>query len=318
MTCTRNYEKVKLAMNLFDEIEGIQWRDCIENPLIFPPFPSPVIADPTFLPPDKTPDKKWHLFAHSLMGLHHFVSDDGIAWRMLDGLAEKKAMRPFLFVEDGTYYLFYEKFISFFPQRSRIEVRQSNELLRWGSAKVVLTPHLPWHRRTCGNPCVLKDGDEYKLYYSAALVFLKDCKFSEPEFIGVASSENVSGPFVSFPEPLIKPDKSDPYGNHGAGSIKVVQTKSGFAGFQNGIYVCRKKHTHSAIRLLSSQDGITWRGFDREPFLKPAGKGWKKAFVYACDVRQFEDELYLYYNARNGWLIGKECIGLCKGLYKNK
>ncbi len=300
-------------MDLFEKANALTWRDDERNPLIYPPFPSPVIADPTFLPPDKTPDAKWHLFAHSLMGLHHFVSQDGIAWRMLDGLVEKKAMRPFLYMENNTYYLFYEKFISFFPQHSRIEVRQSKDLQKLSDAKIVLSPHLSWHRRTCGNPCLIKCANEYRLYYSAALVFLSDCKFSEPEFIGVATSKNILGPYISRHDPIFSPDRGDPFRNHGAGSIKVVQTKLGFAGFQNGIYVCRKKHTHSAIRLLNSTDGVAWTGFDREPFLKPEGKGWKKAFVYACDVRQFGDKIYLYYNARNGWLWGKECIGLCMG-----
>lgn len=302
-----------MAINLFEHVDKITWQDCADNPLIHPVFPMPIIADPTFLSPDKTPDEKWHLFAHSLLGIHHFVSADGISWKRLKGLVVRKAMRPFLYVKDGVYYLFYEKFLSFFPQRSRIEMRSSNDFNQWSDAHVVLSPSLPWHRRTCGNPCVIKDGDEYKLYYSAALVFLPDCKFSEPEFIGVAAAKNIHGPFNSRPDPVISPDKNDACGNHGAGSLKVVKTKSAYVGFQNGIYIAKDNHTHSAIRLLHSKDGITWNGFDCEPFLKPEGNRWKKAFVYACDVRQFGDKLYLYYNARNGWFIGKECIGLCEG-----
>ncbi len=303
--------------SLFEHIDKVSWKDCHSNPLIAPIFPTPIIADPTFLPPDKTPDRKWHLFAHSLMGIHHYVSVDGLKWKRRRELIVPRSMRPFLFVEGGTYYLFYEKFLSYFPQKSRIEVRQSKDLHYWSAPTIVLSPSLSWHRRTCGNPCVIKDGNEYRLYYSAALVFLKDCKFSEPEFIGMASAKNILGHYNSRPDPIIEPDKSDDYRNHGAGSIKVVRTKKQYVGFHNGIYIDGNGKSRSAIRLLESKDGITWSGFDREPFLKPEGSGWKRAFVYACDVRQFGDKLYLYYNARNGWLWGKECIGMCVAGEKN-
>lgn len=296
---------------MYENSDKLDWEDCPQNPLICPIFPTPIVADPTFLPPDKTPDKKWHLFAHSLMGLHHYLSEDGIKWTRRHELVVPRSMRPFLFVEDGTYYLFYEKFLRYFPQSSRIEVRQSKDLNKWSAATVILSPHLSWHRRTCGNPCVLKDGNEYRLYYSAALLFLKDCKFSEPEFIGMASAKNILGPYNSRPDPVLLPDKEDAYRNHGAGSIKVIKTKKQYVGFHNGIYIDAQGKSRSAIRVLNSKDGFAWKGFDREPIIKPEGDGWKHAFVYACDVRQFGGKLYLYYNARNGWLWGKECIGLC-------
>jgi hypothetical protein len=61
--------------------------DHVSNPLITPPFPEFLIADPTFLPPDQSPDGKWHLFAHGIMlGIHHFRSDDGVAWRRVGRL----------------------------------------------------------------------------------------------------------------------------------------------------------------------------------------------------------------------------------------
>lgn len=63
--------------NLLEKIYYLKWCEYKSNPVIYPPPLSPVIADPTFLPPNRTPDKRWHLFAHSIFGIHHFVSTDG-------------------------------------------------------------------------------------------------------------------------------------------------------------------------------------------------------------------------------------------------
>ena len=59
---------VELAELSRGEVAALTWSWDARSPLIGPPFPSPVLADPTFLPPDSTPDGRWHLWAHSLLG----------------------------------------------------------------------------------------------------------------------------------------------------------------------------------------------------------------------------------------------------------
>ncbi len=66
------------------ELLALEWKEHEGNPLIAPLFPSPIIADPTFLPPQETPDGLWHLFAHSMLGIHHFTSRDGLEWDILE------------------------------------------------------------------------------------------------------------------------------------------------------------------------------------------------------------------------------------------
>ena len=88
------------------EVAQATWSLEARNPLLRPPFPSPILADPTFLPPDETPDGRWHLFAHSLFGIHHYVSSDGIAWRRR-GRVCGNALRAFLYREGGRYHLLY-------------------------------------------------------------------------------------------------------------------------------------------------------------------------------------------------------------------
>src|SRR3990172_1862958 len=89
-------------------MENIEWKDHEANPLIEAPGREWIIADPTFLPPEQTPDNKWHLFAHSLLGIHHYISDDGIAWQK-HGKKLFGGMRPYLYVDEGRYILLNEQ-----------------------------------------------------------------------------------------------------------------------------------------------------------------------------------------------------------------
>ena len=302
-----------------NDFVSLQWTEHASNPLIAPPAPSPLIADPTFVPPDASPDNTWHLFAHSLMGIHHFVSQDGIAWKRLDGLVSRVSMRPFLFLENSRYYLFYEKSLKALPSlHSRIEVRTSTDLYHWSAPQVILSPAQKWHYAgtpfgAMGNPCVVLTNEGYRLYFSAGLVILKDCGFPEPKYIGCANAQNLLGPYTPLSEPLIAPDANDAYVNLGAGAIKVLRVREGYVGFHNGIYRdAAIQHSGSAIRLLYSSDGYNWQPAQNEPLLKPRA-GWTKSFVYACDVRPVGNQWYLYFNARDGWFRGSEHIGLAIG-----
>ncbi len=64
--------------------EWSAFRDYPGNPLIEPHWPAWIIADPTVLPPELTPDGRWHLFANGLRGIDHFTSADGFAWTQVD------------------------------------------------------------------------------------------------------------------------------------------------------------------------------------------------------------------------------------------
>lgn len=301
-----------------EDMLSLRWEEYANNPIIEPPFPSPILADPSFLPPGRTPDGLWHLFAHSIMGIHHFTSRDGLAWEREEGVVSRKSLRPFLFEKESTYYLFYERYVRLLPYLSQIEARHSKDLYSWSEPEVVLRPTLSWQKEGCrygavSNPSLVEEEGDFRLYYSAGLIHMKDCRFSEPKYIGVATYGDIIGEYQAAPEPLIQPSAMDPYCNMGAGAVKVLRVGNGYVGFQNGIYWdTGTGHCSSAIRMITSLDGYTWDYNASEPFLKPE-PGWKKAFVYALDIRQVGERFYLYFNARDGWLLGKERIGLAFG-----
>lgn len=286
------------------------WVDCPENPLIEPPPCEFLIADPSVVTPDESPDPDWHLFANSLLGIHHYTSADGVHWGRRGRVGP--GFRPFVLEEDGVFYMFFERFTV--PQfRSHVAVRSSKDLWEWDEPVEVLRPTLGWEggiSRNTGNPCVVRTGEGYRLYYSAGVVFLPDLGFCEPLYIGAAHAFQIAGPYRKEPEPIIAPSENEPYRNLGAGAIKVIEQGGLYYGFNNGIYRDPDGRTRSAIEVLSSDDGLHWEPLFPEPVIRPEGTGWKKALVYQLDVKRFAGEFLVYYNARSGWRFGKERIGL--------
>jgi hypothetical protein len=309
------------------QMAGTTWQLYEHNPLIAPPFLSPVIADPSVLTPAESPDRNWHLFAHAVQGICHYRSEDGLRWGK-PRLLFRNAMRPFIYREEGTYVLLYERYRSFhiylsmLPMRwrSRIEARTSSDLVTWSRPVTLLAPSLPWHSDprhgdSVSNPCLVKTGSEYHLYYSASLVRVEDCGFNEPLHIGRARAESLLGPYRPDPSPLMSPDPRDPWCNLGCGSVKVVPCSDGLVAFRNGIYVDGASgRSGSAICMLESDGGTSWRYALTTPVLAPS-EGWMRSHIYACDLALSGKEVRLYFNARNDWhwTKGKEHIGVLTG-----
>jgi hypothetical protein len=312
-----------------DEFVRLRWVVTHDAPVIRAPAASPIVADPTFLLPDDTPDGRWHLFAHSIWGVHRFTSADGVRWSR-SRLVVRHAMRPFLHRDGDLYHLLYERYPawhlprSWLPGlrwRSWIERRSSRDLARWSAPVVVLRPTLAWHRaarlgEAVGNPCLVRLDDGWRLYYSASLVHVPDCGFNEPPYVGVARAARLDGPWTPDPEPLLSPRPDDVRANLGAGAIKVLRLDDGFVGLQNGIaYDAATERSRSAISVLTSTDGLAWRYAHAEPIVAPSA-GWRRRFVYACDARYdaAAARWYLYFNARDHAAMhrGREAIGFVR------
>lgn len=298
-------------------LDGMRYRDHQNNPLISP-SKGWMIADPSVLLPDETPDGLWYLVANSIPPLlHAFVSEDGVGWRPVSTFM-RGAMRPFVRKYEGRYWLFFEQVRWWFPLRSRLMVAVSDDLQNWTDPRVVLEPCLPWHgrfNRTCSNATVVPFNGEWLLFYSAATVWLRDCFFVEPRYVGLARAPRLEGPWTPEPEPILWPSPSDPLRNLGAGAMRVVVHGDTLWGFNNGIYTDSEGRSRSAVELLCSTDGMQWvPSAAANPVLSPEGEGWKRALVYALDVRIVgDDEVRIYYNARDGWFRGTERIGLAVG-----
>ncbi|MBW0435779.1 glycosyl hydrolase family 43 [Leptospira yasudae] len=312
-----------------EDFKNIRWSLYPGNPVLEAPYFTPLIADPSFLESSQSPDGKFHLFCHTLFGIHRYESENGFEWKHA-GLLFRHAMRPFVYHKNGIYYLLYERYtpyqilfswVSAWKWNSRIEMRTSADLKRWSSPKILFEPTLNWHRdrrygNSVGNPCLLETNEKYRLYYSASLEFVPDCGFCEPKYIGVAEADNPLGPYKPKLNPSLSPDTKER--NLASGALKVLKTEDGYIGFENCIYLDSNGRSGSAIRLLSSFDGISWQFLTQEPILSPTHvSGWMRSHIYALDVKFLpaEKKWFLYFNARDDWhwTRGKERIGLLIG-----
>jgi hypothetical protein len=292
------------------DLAKARWVDHPANPVIEPAAPNWMAADPTVLTPDRAPDDKWHLFANGVGFVMHFVSGDGVSWSPVGGRLFR-GFRCFIHRECDEFYLFYELHARTY-HRSRVVVRRSRDLLTWSEPQILLEPDSDWDGvgvRFIGNPCLVKADGRYRLYYSSSWIYLRDCLYFEPKYVGVAESDELPGPYRRRPLPLLGPDPEHPYRNFGAGSLKLyADDAGGWWALNNGIYRDRQRHSRSAILLLHTVDGVNFTQVHDSPIVYPQ-PGWKNAFVYAFDLVEHAGEIRLYYNARDGWLKGRERIG---------
>ncbi len=305
----------------FEEFNALDFHFFNNNPVLKHPADSFVVADPSILTPDMSPDKKWHLFAHTFFGVYHFESDDGIDF-VKKGRVVSRAMRPDINYIDGKYYLYYERTRPVILNalcmlgakwHSEIYVTVSDDLKNWSAPEKVIAHTREYEKNDRGiaisNPFLVNNGGRYRMYYSCSQTFIKDCGFCEPEHISFAESEHPIKGFVSRKAPVISPDKSNPYLNLCSGCIKVYRLKDCYIGLQNGIYE-KDGRSYSAIMLLRSDDGENF-SFVKHLIVPDKKHKWMAQFVYACCLTDYDGEIRVYFNARNtaDVLRGRESIG---------
>lgn len=305
----------------FSDIESAGFSFFKANPVLKYSLPSLVVADPSILTPDKTPDKKWHLFAHTFFGVYHYASDDGNSFRKLCRVA-KHAMRPDIKLIDGTYYLYFERTRAPILNalntvgvkwKSEIYMCKSTDLMNWSQPERVIGHTRDYEACSTGvaisNPFLIEKDGKFRMYYSCGQTFIKDCGFSEPTHITYAESDFPHKDFVSREKPIISPDKNNKYLNLCSGCIKVYKLSDCYIGLQNGIFEENGK-SYSAIMLLRSDDGENFTFV--KPLIVPDKKyPWMAQFVYACCMTYYNGKLRIYFNARNvaNMVMGRESIG---------
>jgi hypothetical protein len=304
------------------------WEEVPENPMIGADFiqPNLAIGDPQILTPDDF-DGRWHMFYH---GFHfnegattffHQMSEDGVHWTEVsrqDG-------------EVGIQYLFCDgdRWIQYYTcttnktgdtelarkYQNIIRARTTTDFIHWSEPVNIITPETPMERDgynvEARNPCVilLPDG-RYRMYYSAGTVFLRDAGYEEPKYIFCAEANHPLGPFIKKEEPVLAPDVNLPFRNYGCGGFKAFGYKDGYIAFYNPIYIDENNKSRSEIRMLVSSDGLDWKEADCNPIVKPEPSiPWRSAIVYQLDVIAWNDALWMYFNAREGWRGGIERIG---------
>jgi len=322
-------------------VKDCSWFPFSDEPLVTGPWYAPKICDPQILLPENSCDGKWHLFAHNWLGIQHYVSDSGIVWEEQQQIAAR-GLYPFIYYEDETFYLLYEKhdldFSNFLSKNktkeeriSRIEIISSRDLIIWSKPRVLLDSRsIPYAgdymtRNAISRPQLLKINDIYRLYFGASEVVLPDSKQKVSRYFGCAFARRLDDKFfLEKPEkPILESDPNDRYSNLACGSVKIVQSDEKIFAFQcPAFWDENKKRTSSVLRILESEDGITFKPLAKKPVLIPAENGWTSAYIMSCDLRFKADEKcwYCYYSAneRGNKITRKESVGLMIGSIPSK
>src|SRR3989339_1839650 len=134
-----------------EQLQDSSWFPFSDEPVIEGLWYVPRLSCPVFLFPEDAPDGKWHLFAHSWLGIQHYVSNSGIMWEPM-GLVQVRGKYPFLFKDKGAFHIIYERhgrpipFVEKLTKRMRkshvrgphIEMRSSNDLSIWSEPRLLL------------------------------------------------------------------------------------------------------------------------------------------------------------------------------------
>ena len=324
------------------DLEKCRWFPFSDEPLLVGKDYIPKICDPQILLPQQSCDGKWHMFFHSWLGLHHFISSSGIAWEPRK-MIEIRGHSPFIFMEDENYYLIYEKHDRNIPFVSRrtgegkrdsyscIEMRTSTDLVTWSKPRLLLDgrtipfagDYLRYPR--ISRPQLIRAGDEYRLYFGASHLVLPDTKQKVSRYFGCVSSSSLTGPYrMTRPDqPLLEPIPDDRWSNLGCGSIRVIPCGDVLYAFQCPVYWdSAKKRTSSCMLLLKSEDGYQWERCSNEPILVPSERGWASSYIMGCDVHYKADEKcwYCYFSASGNrkFMFKMESIGLLIGSVPEK
>lgn len=317
--------------------EDCKWFPFSDEPLILSTNYAPRFSDPQVILPEQACDGKWHMFFHSLIGIHHFTSDSGIGWDP-QHVIEFRGHSPYIYCEGDYYYLIYEKHRKDIPflksgqnifnysTDSRFEMIVSTDLVTWSKPRLILEAkdvpyagdYLPSPR--ISRPQLVRVGTQYRLYFGASHLILPDTGQKVSRYFGYAVSQDIQGPYKieKSAKPLFEPEPDDKWTNLGVGSIRVVPYAEKYYAFRCGAYFNPDENkTSTALMVLVSDDGTNFRKALEKPLLVPAEKGWADCYITACDCHYREEEKcwYCYFSAlgHGEKVIKTESIGLLIG-----
>ncbi|NCC64369.1 MAG: hypothetical protein EOM15_06920, partial [Spirochaetia bacterium] len=192
----------------------ISWYPFSDEPVIRSLWYMSRLCDPFFLLPSQSPDKKWHLFGHTWVGIVHFISENGISWEPKKMIV-LRGHSPSIYQENGVYYLIYEKHNASLPALnkgrlkrrdqekisfSRFEICSSTDLILFSEPKILLdSREVPFaqddlKKPRISRPQIIKDDKGiYRLYFGASHLSLPDTHQKTSRHFALALSSSLEG-----------------------------------------------------------------------------------------------------------------------------
>lgn len=306
------------------------WASYSEEPVWQSSWWESRLSSPCILMPDDSSDGAWHLFAHTWLGIEHYVSSSGFDWKRV-ALIALRGHYPSIYKEKNVYYLIYEghdydyqnkKRLNLRKTVSRIYMRTSGDLKLWSKEQVILSASdIPYASDysvpRLAHPQIVSWCGRYRLYFTASEVRMYDTGQKASACLSYAESDFINEGYSIRKQPVMKMDPDSRYSNLALGSFSFVVCSDGLAAFQTAFFFDEKKRqSQSAILLLTSPDGEHFT-LSRELMRNPQ-EGWASRCFTSCCVsyRAQEKTWYCYYSAngnRGRFLPVREKLGLLIG-----
>jgi predicted GH43/DUF377 family glycosyl hydrolase len=191
-------------------------------------------------------------------------------------------------IKDGSVYkLWYEGVDN--QNTARIGYSTSSDGINWDiNNNPVFSPGYndAWDNEDVGNPCVIKEGSTYKMWYWG------DNKFNEIDQIGLALSDDGIKWQRAASNPVVAPDRGIWWQDgEGIGTPHVIRVNSGYVM----AYHAADQIGNIRIGLATSSDGVDWKK-ENEPILDVGDENsWESMGIVTGSFIQDTRHLKMWY-----------------------
>ena len=243
--------------------------------------------------------KMWYVGGNQFIegaGIGYATSPDGINWNRYENNPvlepvewwNTSGFSGICVIKDGSVYkLWYEGVDN--QNTARIGYAASSDGINWDiNNNPVFSPGYndAWDNEDVGNPCVIKEGSTYKMWYWG------DNKLNEIDQIGLAVSHDGIKWQRAASNPVVAPDPSIWWQNgEGIGTPHVIRVNSGYIM----AYHAADQLETIRIGLAMSSDGLAWKQ-EHNPILDlGTDKSWDSIGIVTGSLIQDSSHYKLWY-----------------------
>lgn len=286
-------------------------------------------SDPSILLPSESPDGRWHLFCHTWLGIHHFVSDSGLRWKKEDALVFFRGHSPFIYREGKTYYMVFERhdFKSndkdVTKNTSSIFLSSSEDLKKWTEEKIILDSSRISLSSYRMGPCrlsrpqlVLWQG-RYILYFGAGECRMFDSGQKTAVRFMYSESDFIDGTYRIRNKPVLEVEPDGEYRNLAVGAVRIYPCSDAICAVECAYFYDKKKERSRCVMLLlKSTDALVFNPV--RVMHTQSEEGFASRAITGSDLKYMESEntWYCYYSANNKekyYPFVRESLGLLLG-----
>lgn len=294
------------------QLKASSWYVFNDEPIKESPWYKKELGGPAVILPKDSPDGYWHLFAHTWLGIEHFISASGLEWKRGHSVIHRGRF-PSIYKEGNTYYLLYETHDSdlFWKAKrkdtsgiSRIMITSSTDLTIFSKPRQIVdgrnveTANDYSKKPRLSRPQLFMWQGRYRLYFGSSHTTIYDTKQKATSYLCYAESDNIFGEYKIVQKPILKGDADSKYTNLALGSVNIIPLSDGFGAVNCSYYYEEdKKRSRTIMTLFESEDGLVFKKV--RTLQETPEKGWASRHITGCCSVFKEDEntWYCYYSA---------------------